>query len=212
MKHERTFKGLLIFAAIILSICACLAVSSPNHVEFRLVVSQSETAGRHFDAVRNGSGDIYILKMPYLADRDIEQIDLLRSLSKRGRLLIGFVFNENGKKRLYRLIKKFGKRKAAIFAEGKIITTSSMLPPALLGQRIVVAWPGSEAELMRLAGAVNRKPPGVFELYVEEQGKYNDIAADAWAEAYRNINMYFEAKCRQFVSERAIIEEGREQE
>jgi hypothetical protein len=201
----------LALIVVVLSVFVCFAAGAMNTVEFKLVLAPTEKEGTVVDTVKKGPGYVYVHKLPYLADRDIDRVEMFRSANTRGRLLVGFIFNESGKKRLYRLVKKYGTRRIAIFDEGRLIVSSSVLPPEFLGDRVVVRWPGTEDELRHFVLKVSRKPPGLFSLYIEEQGKYNDVAADAWAEAYMNVNKYITAKAKQFKLDRQYVEGLREE-
>ena len=197
---------------IMVFICAMAAAAfgEKNHIEFRFVLSAEETVGKKTDTIQDGSGTLHVWQYPYLADIDIEKAEVFRSANKKNRLLIRFEFNENGRKKTYHLAGKSGDRMLAVFADGKLIATTSTLPPVFCRDRAIVVWPGSEAELRRVATEVNKKPPSVMGLYIEEQGRYNDVAAEAWAETYIRFVDYFEMKRRQFDSAKSLVEEMQE--
>lgn len=197
-------------AALLLVCVSGMAPAGTDHVAFRLVLLPGEEAVRDFDAMEIAGETLYVWKFPYLADRDLERIDLFQSANVRGRYLVSFVFNEHGRNRLYRLAKLYGSRRVIITADGKLLTTLLILPPAFLGEQVIVAWPGSESELRALALNVNKKQPSLIALYIEEQGKYNDVAADAWAGVYGNIMRYFESRSSQFNTARDLVDEARE--
>ena len=198
--------------AIFLSLCiAGMAPADPDHVQFKIVLLPGEEAVHNFDAVEIAGDTLYVWKFPYLADRDIERVDMLQSVSVRGRIFAAFNFNEHGKNRLYRLAKMYGSRRVVISADENILATTLILPPAFLGERVIVAWPGTESELRKLLLNVNKRQPGIITLYIEEQGRYNDVAADSWAEAYGNIVKYFESRSDQFSAAKDLVEEAREE-
>ncbi len=203
------FRSLLL-TAVFVSIFSAAAIAGGNKIEFKPVLSQDELAGKRVDAVRNSSEIIYVWRLSYLADADIKNIEMFRSVNAPARLLLGIAFNEEGRNRLYHFSKKFGKRRLAVFAEGKFVSFVPAEPPVFLGNKVLVLWPGTEPDLRSLVFKVNKKPQGIASLYIEEQGKYNDIAADAWAEVYGNMNKYAEARSRQFVGEKELVEEARE--
>lgn len=203
-------KRSLLSTAVFLSMFSAAAIAGGDKIEFRPVLSQNELGDKRFDAVQNSGEIIYVWRLNYIADSDIEKIEILRSVNASRRLFVGFIFNDEGKKRLCYFSKKFEKKRLAIFAEGSFINTVPVAPPEFLGNKIIVRWPGTEPELRSLVLKVNKKPQGIMALYIEEQGKYNDVAAQAWAEAYGNINKYVEAKNKQFIADKEIVEEVRE--
>lgn len=200
----------LLLMAIFVFIFSSASIAGGNNIEFRPVLSQDELGGKKFDAVRSSGENIYVWRLNYLADSDIKNIEMLRSVNLSRQLFVGVVFNDDGKKRLYHFSKKFGKRRLAVFAEDNFLSTIPAEPPVFLGDKVIVRWPGTETELRSFVFKVNKKPQGIASLYIEEQGKYNDTAADAWAEAYGNMNRYVEAKSRQFAGEKELVEELRE--
>ena len=204
-------KVALIVWIVMLCLAASTVLGDANQVEFRLIFLPAETGKGNVESLAGGSEPFNAHKLPYLADRDIEKIEIFRSANVRGRLIASFIFNENGRKRLYRLTKVHGSGQIGIFMRGTLMITAPVLPPMFLGEKVVVRWPGTEAELRELAAMVNHKPSSdVLALYIEEQGRYNDIAADSWADTYTAIGRYLEAKNRQGRVSQSLAEEARE--
>ena len=197
----------LVVAVLLCVISASSLSWAANLVEIRLVLLPAEMEKEGFDVAKNGVDSVYVHKLPYLADRDIDKVEMFRSANEPGRLLVGFKFNETGKKRLYNFTKRFGQRRVAIFTEGRYVMSSSVISPVFLGGVVVIRWPGTESELRKFAFEMNKKPAGIISLYLEEQGKYNDVAADAWAETYANVNKYIEEKRAQAGGDRSLVEE-----
>jgi hypothetical protein len=196
-------------AVLILAVISVSSLSfAGNIIEFRLVLVPDESGSMEFDIVKDGADSVYAQKLPYLADRDIDSVEIFRSASAARQLLVGFKFNETGRKRIYNLTKRFAGRRIAIFADGRYMMSSSVISPVFFKEMAVIRWPGTEAELRKFAAELNKKPPGIIALYIEEQGKYNDVAADAWAEAYLSVNKFIEEKRGQAVEARGIVEEA----
>lgn len=199
----------LFFAAVYVLAAATAGDCASCHVEFRPVLSQDELQGKKFDKIECGPGVLYVWGWHYLSERDLEKVEAFRSGTRRGVLMAGFTFNKEGRKRLYKFTKKFAKRQVAIFVEGAFAAVPVVWAPYFMGDRVVVDWPGTKKELLALAGKINRRDT-VISLYIEEQGRYNDIAADAWASAYENCHRYMERKRAQFNAARSSVEEVRD--
>jgi len=170
-----------------------------NNIEFRLLLSPNELSKKSFDTVKTGAKSIHVWKMRYLSDIDIEQVEIFRSTSST-KLMVCFKFNEQGRKRLYRLTKKFQNRWIAIFTQGKLLTILPISIPVFMGDRVIVNWSGTDPELRELARRIEKRRETLLALYAEEQAKYNDIATDAWAVAYERVNNYFEQKRQEYVA------------
>lgn len=199
-----------VFSAVFL-ILAAPGFGSGNNVAFRPVLSKDDLEGKRFDPVRDGDETVYVWRLRYLADRDIKKVDVFQSAAAKGRLLVGFTVNDDGAKRLRYFTRKFGMRHLVIFADGKLIGMIPAVPPNFVGDKIVVKWPGTENELRAFATRMNKAPPGMLALYIEEIGKYNDVASDAWASAYEDINRFIEDKREDAVMGKALVEELQEQ-
>jgi hypothetical protein len=181
-----------------------------NYVAFRPLIAPDDLEGKKFDSITVSRGVIYVWKMRYIAERDIERIDIYRSAQDTARLLVGFKISADGAKRLRHFTAKFGPRHLAIFVDGRLLDMIPPAPPSFLGDRIVVRWPGTEKELRLFASRMNKKPPGMFALYIEEMGRYNDVAADAWASAYADVNRFIEEKMAEAQAGKALVEELRD--
>jgi hypothetical protein len=48
-----------------------------------------------------------------------------------------------------------------------------------------------------IAREINKKPPSLLTLYMDETVKYNETAADEWANIYRNLASALEEKVKQ---------------
>lgn len=201
----------ILAAAAMISVFSSDALSVSNNVAFRPLINKNDLDGKKFDIVNNGDGEVYIWKLRYLADRDIEKVDIYRSASAPDRLLVGFTINQDGAKRLRHFTNRFGIRRLAIFADGRLLDMIPPVAPSFLGDRIVVRWPGSENELRRFALRINRKPPGMMALYIEEVGKYNDVAVEAWASAYTEANKFIEERIFEAQANKAVVEEASSQ-
>lgn len=189
----------------------CLLIIYPvsaaeNSVEFKPVLSETETKAALFDVIQKDNETLYVHRLPFLADRDVEEVEIFRSANVPGRLLVGFTFNENGKVRFRLLVKNFRKKRVVVYGAGKLVAVSPVLPPEVSGERVVIGWPGTEEELRAFALGINKKPPGLLALYIEEQGRYNDIAADMWAEIYGTIDRYVASKSKQVTSDRSMVD------
>jgi tRNA(adenine34) deaminase len=209
-KRKRMLNRALLLIVVFVSMFAALAIAGGNNIEFRPVLSQGELGGKSFDAIRNSGEIIYVWRLSYLADSDVKNVEMFRSVNVSRQFFVGVASNDEGKNRLRHFGKKFGKRRLAVFAEGNFLSTIPAEPPVFLGDKVIVRWPGTESELRSFVFKINKKPQGIASLYIEEQGKYNDVAADAWAEVYGNMNKYCEAKNRQFIVGKEIVEEIRE--
>jgi hypothetical protein len=195
---------------------ACIMPAAPgfgagNSVAFRPALSKDDLDGKRFDLISDGGGTVYVWRLKYIADRDIKNVDIFHSAADKRRLLVGFTINEDGAKRLRYFTKKFGVRRLVIFADGRLVGMIPAVPPAFLGDKIVVRWPGTEKELRSFAGKMNAQPPGILSLYIEEIGRYNDVAVDAWVSAYEDVNKFIEAKREESKTGKALVEELREQ-
>ena len=186
----------LLFGMLLATILVGSSAGVANRVEFRLVLAKNELLHRQYDVIQNGPEALYVWKLHYLSDRDLETVEMMRSASKSNLFMIGFKFNKDGRQRLYRFTKKFKKRRVAIFADGKLVTAPLIWVPYFMGERVVVQWPGTERELRSFAYTINKKET-IISLYIEETGKSNDIAADAWADLYGSLNKYVEKRSRQ---------------
>ncbi len=186
--------------------------ASQNTVEFRLLLTPEESKARGCDKVKIDGEAVNICTLPYLADRDIEHMEVFSSMNEPNRYLIRFTFNEHGKRMLYRLTKKYRGRSVAIFVGGKLIETAHVLPAVFMGEKVVIRWSGKERELRKIAEAMNKKLPDILALYAEEIGKYNDAAADSWAGAYMRVNSYIEGRQKQFRRDQALVEALRDEQ
>ena len=186
--------------------------ASQNTVEFRLLLTAEESKRRGCDNVNIDGKNFNICTLPYLADRDIEKLDVFSSMNNRNRYLIRFTFNENGKRRLYRLMKKYRARKVAIFMRGELVETTSVLPAVFMGDKVVIRWSGKERDLRSIAESMNKKLPDILALYIEEMGKYNEAAADSWADLYVRVNDYVGGKQKQFRRDQTLIEAARDEQ
>jgi hypothetical protein len=184
------------------------ALADVGNVAFRPLLVKGELEGKKFDTLANGDNPIFIWKLRYICERDISKAEMFSSATNRGRLLVGFTLNEDGAKRLRHFTKKFGARHLAIFAGKMFINTIPAIPPTFIGNKIVVRWPGTEKDLRELVININRKPPSVIALYIEEQGKYNEYAADAWANLYTEINDKIREDRRKHAEAMAIASEA----
>jgi len=178
---------------------ALAADEAVNDIEFRLILSPDELSGKSFDTLQTGSKRIHIWKMRHLSDTDIEQVEIFRSTSSAN-LMACFKFNEQGRKRLYRLTKRFQNRWMAIFTQGKLLTILPISIPVFMGERVIVNWSGTEPELQELAKRIEKKKETLLALYAEEQARYNDVATEAWAVAYQRVNNYFERKRQEYAA------------
>lgn len=218
MKHKLIDLAVALFAlgatmlafAIFSGAFAQTANPGPTNVAFKLVLSPSELAGKSFETVKAGNETLHIWNLNYLSDRDVGKTELIRTVGPDNQLMVSFVFNEEGKKKLYRFTKKYAKKRVAIFADSKLIGAPVVWLPNFMGERIVLRWPWSEKELRRFVSKMNTKPQTVIQLYIEEQGKYNDIAADSWGNMYTRMNNYFEARRRQTNADRSVVDAERE--
>lgn len=206
----------IISCAVAVILCLNYPVSASetqkNAVEFRLLLTPEESKGRGCDKVSINGEIVTICTLPYLADRDIEAMEVFASSSERGRYMIRFTFNENGRRRLYRLTKKYRARKIAIFIGNRFMEVTPVLPAIFMGDKVVLRWQGSIKDLRSIAGSMNKKLPDIFALYVEEMGKYNDAAADSWADMYARVNSYVGGRQKQARRDQPLIEAAREEQ
>lgn len=205
-------KCLKLFLCILLAITVMVpsAHCAQNHVEFKLVLSKGELEGKSFDVVKLGLEKLYIWRLHYLSDRDLDKVEIKRSATWANAFMIVIKFNKEGRKRLYKFTKKFAKRRVAIFADGKLMTTPIVWIPHFMGDKVVTRWPGSKKDLFDLAHKVNNANPSIGALYIEEQGAYNDAAADEWAKYYSNVNNFIEEKRKSMNADAREIESGRD--
>lgn len=210
----KRFFTLLSYSLCII-ICMCGVSESEaakNMVEFRLLLTPAEAHARGCDTVKIDGNTATICTLPYLADRDIENIEVLASINQNNRYLLRFTFNENGRRRLYRLTKKYRARQVAIIIGEKLVKTTAVLPAVFMGDTVVLKWSGTEKEIRSIARSMNKKLPDIFALYVEEMGKYNDAAADSWADVYTRVNSYVGGKQKQFRRDQTLIEAARDEQ
>lgn len=186
------------------------AEGSVNILEVRLILTPEESKILGCDKMKDGINVVNVCTLPYLADRDIAQVDIILSLykSSRHRFILRLKFNENGRRRLYRLTKRYRARRVAIFVNGNLVLTTPVLPAVFIGDKVAIQWTRSEKELRAVAASLNKKTPDIIELYVDETVKYNERAADSWAETYASINRYIEEKRQELFHDRALVEEG----
>lgn len=203
-------KCILLCAIMFLYIVSSSAAASENNIRFRPILSENELEGKKFDCIHSDGELICAWRLSYLTDRDIASAEMLRSATKADRLFLGLIFNKEGEKRLYHYVMKFGKRRLAIFAGGKVLLVVPATPPVFLGNKVIVPWRGTNRELRDFVFKVNKKPQSVISLYIEEQAQYNDVAAEAWADAYENVNKYMEGRRSQNVKEKALVEAARD--
>ena len=167
--------------------------AAKNSIEFRLVLSQDEIEGKKYTTVKDGSETLYVWQLHYLTESDLEKVEVYRSTANARSLMVGFKFTVDGRKRLYNFTKKYAKRRVAIFADDKLVTAPIIWIPYFMGDKVVVRWPGSQKDLLEFASRVNKRET-VVSLFIEEQGKYNDIASDEWAKYYERVNSFIEAR------------------
>jgi hypothetical protein len=201
----------LLYAALLVLFVLAAGLCSSNRVAFRPLVSDDDLEGKRTDTFPHNDGVVYIWKLRYLSDRDIDRVDIFRSATAANRLLVSFTINPDGAKRLRHFTNKFGMRRLAVFADGRLLDMIPPVPPAFLGDRIVVRWPGTERELRLFATNVNKRPPGIMALYIDEIGRYNGVAAEAWARAYEGFNRFVENGWANSKLDRAIVDETRNQ-
>jgi hypothetical protein len=177
----------LAFFAVAASAAVRQASADTPDISFRPVLYKAELDGKRYDVFTLAGSTGYVWKMRYLCERDIAKAEAFRSAGS-GALLAAFTLNADGAKRLRHFTRKFGSRHLAVFVGKRLMGSIPAMPPSFIGDRIVIKWPGTEKGLRELVVGINRKPPGVIALYIEEQGRYNDTAADAWAELYLEVN------------------------
>lgn len=204
------YSALLFCALALTAAFACSAHCLENSIEFRPVLSEGELQGKTFDLINSGGDSLYVWKLHYLSDHDLDRIDVTQSATKANIFMVVIKFNEDGKKRLYRFTKKFAKRRVAIFVEGKLVTAPVVWIPYFMGDKVVIKWPGSQKDLWAFANKVNSANPGIISLFIEEQGSYNDYAADEWARYYTELNNYIEQRRKRFASDVSITESERD--
>ncbi|HNX91591.1 MAG TPA: hypothetical protein PKG81_07060, partial [Candidatus Omnitrophota bacterium] len=56
----------------------------------------------------------------------------------------------------------------------------------------------------------NKRPMGVVGLFIEEQGKFNDVAAEAWGNVYTKLSTYFDNGSKNTKTSRSIVDDTRE--
>lgn len=211
----RAYPARSLLLAILFTLAICNFVEgAENVVEVRLLLTQEESKKMGCEKLLDGINVINVCTLPYLADRDIEAVDIIVSLhtNNPNRFILRLKFNENGRRRLYRLTKLYRARKVAIFINGKLLLVTPVLPAVFIGDKVVIEWSRTENELRSVAAALNKKTPDIIELYVEETGKYNERASDSWADTYAAVNKYFEEKREEWAQDRNLVEESAEQE
>ncbi len=186
-KFNKKIIGLAIFGLAIIVACICLAIPT-NHIEFRLTLSPDELDGKKYETISIKGDDAHIWKYPYLTERDIKKVRMIRSFSSPDMLLLSLEFNEDGKKKLYRFTKKFADRKAAIFADGKLITCVKIGVPIFTSDVVVVVWPWTEKELKSFIKKVNREAEDRLTRYIEQQEKLNEMIHQRLTEVLSQIN------------------------
>lgn len=202
-----------ILAIVFVLLCVAVSVIADEAGEctFKLIFIPADMKGQIVDEIKDKPDCVYVHSLPYLADTDVEEVDVLRSANVRGRLLVSFIFNIEGKKKLTTLVKTYGTKRIAIYSDGKLITKVSIVPPSFMGNRIVISWPGTEKELRSFAQKAGHEQPDMLTLYIEETQKYHDTASEAWASAYDNVAKYIQSKNRQYYIDRMIAESLREE-
>ena len=199
------------FCALTLTAAAAhVAQGAPNRVEFRPVLSEAELGGKAYDVVTSGDETLYVWKLRYLGDNDLDKVDIRQSATKGGEFIIVIKFNKEGKKRLYKFTKKFAKRRVAIFVEGKLVTVPLVWIPHFMGDKVVAKWPGNRKDLFAFASKINNANPSIASLYIEEQANYNDAAAEEWGNYYTGLNRYIEEQRKRFAESSATTEADRE--
>lgn len=166
-----------------------------NHIVFRLVLNEEELATQEYDTIINDNNEVLkVSKLYFLSDPNIDEVMIFKSAVTPDKIMTGLRFNEQGKKQLSLILKKFPNHKIAIFASKTFITTLPALPADFSSDMIVITWPRKEKELRWIAREINRKPPSLLTLYIDETAKYNDRAADQWAKVYENVTAMLEKK------------------
>lgn len=190
---------ILFVIAITLALLSAAQTSygSLDHITFRLVFNAEEPEAKDSDTVISGNEVLNISKLYFLNDSSIEEVMIFQSGVTPGKVMTGFRFNEQGKKQFSLVLKKFPDHRIAIFASRTLIKVLPPLPADFSSDMIVIPWPGKEKELRWIARKINKKPPNLLTLYMDETVKYNETAADEWANIYRNLISALEDKVRQ---------------
>ena len=111
--------------------------------------------------------------------------------------MVKFLFSEDGKKHLYRFTKRFSKRRVAILVNGKLTIAPVVWVPVFSGDRVVIPWLGTNKELAMFVDAIAKERQSLISLYADEVVTFNEVAADAWADVFENMNQYIEEKRKQ---------------
>jgi len=170
---------------------------SIDHITFRLVLNAGEPEAEESDTIISNNEILNISKLYFLNDASIEEVMIFQSGVTPGKIMTGFRFNEQGKKQFSLVLKKFPDHRIAIFAGRTLIKVLPPLPPDFSSDMIVIPWPRKAKELQWIAREINKKPPNLLTLYMDETAKYNETAADEWANIYRNLISALEEKIRQ---------------
>jgi len=161
--------------------------SAVNHIEFRIVLNDEEVGDKDCNTVIDGDRVAHVWKPYFLSDSGIAEIMVFRSAVSPGKMMAGLMLNDQGKKQLSVISKKFSRHRVAIFVNNAFITILPVLPANSSSDMVVIVWPGKEKELCLIASHINKKPESVLTLYIDEIAKYNDVAADEWAKVYERI-------------------------
>lgn len=184
-----------IILASLLSAQACYGAI--DHIVFKLVLNKGEPEAKECDTVISGNEVLNVSKLYFLNDAGIEEIMIFHSAVTQGSIMTGFRFNEQGKRQLSLILKKFPNHRIAIFASRTLITVLPALPADFSSDMIVIKWPRKEKELRWIAREINKKPASLLTLYIDESAKYNETAADEWANIYRNLTTAIEDKTKE---------------
>ena len=168
-----------------------------DHITFKLVLNKEEPEIKEFDTVISGNEALNVSKFYFLNDASIEEVMIFHSGFTPGKMMTGFRFNEQGKKQFSLILSKFPNHRIAIFASKTLIKVLPPLPADFSSDMIVIPWPGKAKELDWIAREINKKPPSLLTLYIDETAKYNEAAADEWANIYRNLAAALEEKVKQ---------------
>lgn len=190
---KRNSIQLIFLGVLCLIAAACFSSGTHNNdIEFRLNLTQADLSGKAYDTIQYGTGTINVWRLPYLTERDIEKVRMLRSISSPDTLLLSFEFNEDGKRRLYRFTKRFAKRKVGIFANGRLVANVEIAIPIFTGQMVVVTWPWSEKELKDFVKKVNTEAEGRLSGYLIEQQKINEAIHAKLTDVLNQFNKYMD--------------------
>lgn len=175
----------------------CTSYAAIDRITFKLVLNPDDPDIKESDTVIKDGEVLNVSKFFFLNDSCIEEVMIFQSGVTPGKMMTGFRFNGQGKHQFNLILKKFPKHRIAIFAGRTLIKVLPPLPDDFSSDMIVIPWPGKTKELQWIAREINKKPASLLTLYMDETAKYNEAAADEWANIYRNLSTALEQKVKE---------------